>query len=66
MFAQKTREATRNKVPSLVELNQLFREYLRLDAGLRRDVNFNGYLELLGLKGNSSHDCLGKGTGTLH
>lgn len=27
-----------------------------LDPGLRRDINFNGYLELLGLKGSSAHD----------
>lgn len=26
-----------------------------LDPDLRRDINFNGYLEFLGLKGNSTH-----------
>lgn len=55
MFAQKTEGAARVKVPSPMELNQLFHEYSQLDIGLRRDVNFNCYLELLGLKGSSSH-----------
>lgn len=44
----------KSRVPSPVELNQLCKEYSMLDARLQRDVNFNGYLEHLGLKGNSS------------
>lgn len=48
-------EAAKNKVPSPLELNELFWEYSRLDARSRRDVNFNSYLELLGLKGSISH-----------
>lgn len=55
MFAQKTETTAKGKVPSYVDLNQLFREYSRLEAGLRRDVNFSSYVELLGLKGVGSH-----------
>jgi len=42
-------------VPSPLELNQIFREYSMLDPRLKRDVNFNDYLKILGLKGSSSH-----------
>lgn len=55
MFAQRSGEEMRSKVPGPLELNQIFKEYSRLDPRLRRDVNFKGYLEILGLKGSSSH-----------
>jgi len=55
MFANKLGELAKNRVPGPSELNQIFREYTMLDPGLKRDVNFNGYLEILGLKGSGTH-----------
>lgn len=54
MFAKKSKNEVKNKVPSPLELNQIFREYLILDPWLKRDINFNVYLEILELKGSSS------------
>lgn len=45
----------KNRVPYPLELNQIFKEYSMLDLGLKRDVNFNGYLEILRFKGSSTH-----------
>lgn len=56
MFAKKLGDEAKNKVPGPLELNQIFKEYSMLDLGLRRDMNFNNYLEILGLKGANSHD----------
>jgi len=47
MFAKKYGEEVKSRVIGPLELNQIFREYSMLDIGLRRDVNFNGYLEIL-------------------
>lgn len=55
MFAQRSGEEAKGRAPNSLELNQIFKEYSRLDPTLRRDVNFSGYLEILGLKGNNSH-----------
>lgn len=46
---------TKNRVLGPLELNQIFKDYSMLDPWLRRDVNFNGYLAILGLKGRSLH-----------
>lgn len=56
MFMKKFVEKMKNRVHGPLELNQIFKEYSMLDLILRRDVNFNGYLEILGLKGSNSHD----------
>lgn len=55
MFAKKSTNEAKNRFPDPLELNQIFKEYSMLDLGLRRDMNFNGYLEILGLKGSISH-----------
>jgi len=54
MFSKTSGEEVKNRVPGPLELNQSFREYSMLDSGLKRDVNFNGYLEILGLKASST------------
>lgn len=36
-------------------MNEIFREYSTLDPELRRDMNFNRYLEILGIKGGHTH-----------
>lgn len=53
MFMQRSGEETNGRILTSIDLNQIFKEYSRLDIGLRRDFNFSGYLEILGLKGNS-------------
>lgn len=55
MFAQKVGEASKGKAHGQLELNKIFREYTMLELDLRRDINFNGYLEILGLKGGNAH-----------
>lgn len=45
----------KSKIPNALKVNQIFKQYSMLDPGLRKDVNFNNYLELLGLRGSSSH-----------
>ena len=47
----------KDRVPRPLGLNWLFKEYSQLDSGLRRDVNFNSYLELLGLQGVAYTGC---------
>jgi len=53
MFTKKFEEKMKNKVLGPLELNQIFREYSMLDLRLKRDVNFNDYLIIIGLKGSS-------------
>lgn len=55
MFSKNSINEAKKRVPGPLELNQIFREYSMLDLGLRRDMNLNGYLEILGLKGRNSH-----------
>lgn len=56
MFTKKSGEKMKNRVLDQLELNQILREYFMLDPRLKRDINFNGYLDILGLKGSSMHD----------
>lgn len=55
MFVKKSREEAKNRVPGPMELNKIFKEYSMFDPRLRRNVNFKSYLEILGLRGSSSH-----------
>jgi len=55
MFSKKLGEEEKDRVPSPLKFNKIFKKYSMLDSGLKRDVKFNGYLKMLGLKGSSSH-----------
>lgn len=50
MFAKKSGEVLKSGVPSPLELNRFFQEYSILYPRLRRDMNFNIYLDILGIK----------------
>lgn len=55
MFTQRSGEEVKGRVPNSLELNQIFKEYSRLNPRLRRERNFNCYLQILGLKRNNPH-----------
>lgn len=55
MFAHNSTEVMKGRVPGPLELNQIFKEYSMLDPGLKRNVYFNGYLEISRLKESSLH-----------
>lgn len=48
MFTNKSTNEVKNWVLNPLQLNQIFREYSKLDTRLRRDMNFNGYLKIGG------------------
>jgi len=55
IFTKKLGEEVKNRDFGPLELNQIFKEYSMVDLVLKKHVNFNGYLDILGLKGSSTH-----------
>ena len=55
IFSKKSSNEVKNWVPNPLESNQIFRKYSILDSELRKEMNFNSYLDIMGLKRSSPH-----------
>lgn len=51
MFMSREGNNSKSRFPRLLELNKHHQDYNMMHRDMRHDINFNSYLELVGLKG---------------